>query len=115
MAAVQVKFELNAWLRWAGLFLLSPVAALLAMTVAGSAPSVATALLGGAMAAVLIAAGMCLVLDLPIRSRGNALTSGRPKSVISAAVVKDRVLWDHLPGVAPARASDPRYPDLRAT
>lgn len=54
----RVGFDARTWLRWTGVFLLFPPAGLLARAVAGPANNFGTAPFSGAIAGVLIGAGM---------------------------------------------------------
>lgn len=69
-------FDIKAWLRWTAVLFVFPVAGLLARAVAGPADDFGAALLSGAIAGVLLGAGMWIALGRTVPAIWIPLTAG---------------------------------------
>ena len=76
MVAVQDRFDMKTWLKWTMVLLAFPPAGLLARAVAGPANNFGAALLSGALAGVLIGAGMWFALSRVVPVRWVLATAG---------------------------------------
>jgi hypothetical protein len=76
MVAVEDRFDVKTWLKWTLVLLAFPPAGLLARAVVGPANSFGTALLSGAVAGVVIGAGMWLALGRAVPVTLIPLTAG---------------------------------------
>jgi hypothetical protein len=98
MAMGRFGFDVKKWLQWTGVFLVFPVAGLLARTVAGPADNFGAALFSGAIAGVLIGVGTWIALGRAVPLSWIPVTAGglAVGLAFGAALVGYRIGIAHL-------------------